>query len=295
MSLKIVLPLHPTLKQYLAATAAAIKHHKVKFMRFSTLNAAPLPRDSLKPEKNELRRQAGPRNMKKISYAKTIIIAVVFTPVSTAFAQNPGLYVGLGMNRASTHVNPITVDNQPISDILSGTAAHFTSTSGSAATTTWMLYGGYRLNRFFAIEALYAALGEYARSASGVGRILPGKRILPYTTVDNLTFDGFGLTGLAGFPINDHLSIFGKFGIFHWTGKLTHTTSFTTVGLPKDNVYSNEKDSGASPIIGIGAQYNFVHAISGIMQWMQISKVGGNLSTGEDKVTIYSIGAQIHF
>lgn len=294
MSLKIVLLLRPTFKQSLAVAIAAIKHHKVKFMRFSTLNATPLLLNSLKPKKNECRRQTGPRKIKKISYAKTIIIAVIFTPVS-AFAQNPGLYLGLGMNRASTHVNPITVDNQPISDIISGTAARFSSTTGSAGATTWMLYGGYRLNRFLAVEVLYAALGEYARSASGVGRILPGKRILPYMTVDNLTLDGFGLTGVAGYPINDHWYLFGKFGMFHWTGKLTHTTSFTTVGLPKDNVYSNEKDSGASPILGIGVQYNFVHAISGIFQWMTIDKVGGNLSTGEDKVNIYSIGAQIHF
>ncbi|MEJ2573427.1 MAG: outer membrane beta-barrel protein [Gammaproteobacteria bacterium] len=228
-----------------------------------------------------------------MSFAKIMILAAILTPVSTAFAQYPGLYVGLGLNRTSTHVDGITVDNQPISDIISGPVTRFSSSTGSAGSTTWMLYGGYRFTRFLAIEALYASLGEYSRSASGVARIprLP----YPYTTLDRLTLDGFGLTGLADYPFNDHLSIFGKFGIFHWSGKLTHTTSFTTTGLPKDNVYSSEKDSGLSPIFGIGAQYNFVHAVTGVIEWMQISKVGGNLSTGEDTVNLYTIGAQIHF
>lgn len=233
--------------------------------------------------------------MRKMSFAKIMILAAILTPVTSAFAQNPGLYVGLGLNRTSTQVEGITVDNQPISDIISGPVSQFSSSTGSAGSTTWMLYGGYRFTRFLAIEALYASLGEFARSASGVARFPPNNLPYHYATQDRLTLDGFGLTGLAAYPFNDHWSIIGKLGMFRWSGKLTHGTSFTTAGLPKPNINSKENDSGLSPIFGIGVQYNFVHAITGIVEWMQISKVGGNLSTGEDKVNLYTIGAQIHF
>lgn len=233
--------------------------------------------------------------MKKISFVKTLTLIAILGHIPAVFAQNSGTYIGLSLNHTSTHIADITVENQSINNIITGTTSQFTSSTDSAGTNTWMIFGGYQFTKFLAIEMLYAPLGEYTRSASGISHFGPTKRALAYKTLDSLKLDGYGITGLANIPITDHLSIIGKYGAFHWSGQLNHSTSFTTVGLPMDDVYSTDKDSGISPIIGLGARYKLKHAVSAIVEWIQINNVGGSLSTGDSNVTLYSIGAQINF
>ena len=231
--------------------------------------------------------------MKKIFFLNALIIGASLGYTPDLLAQDSGVYIGLGVGHPSTNIDDMTEANQPINYLIVGPIVRFTSSHDNSTNNSWTIFGGYQFNRFLAIEALYSTLGEYTRNASGTSRF--GKLGTPssYQIVDNLKLDGFGLAGLANLPITDRISVFGKYGIFNWRGKLNHVTSFRSGTL--DPVASTDEDSGYSPVMGFGARFKFKHGFSALAEWMQINNVGGNLSTGTSNAQVSFVGMQVNF
>ena len=215
---------------------------------------------------------------------------------SAALAQDSGVYFGIGISHPSTHIADLTTENQPINNLINGSVINFSASHDDSSNNTWMIFGGYQLNKFLAAEILYSTLGEYSREATASAPIGALKKVHKYHTLDNLKLDGFGVSAVANLPITDRFAIFGKYGIFHWSGKLSHVTDFLpSSGIQLDSVSSEDKDSGNSPMFGIGARFKLRHGISLLAEWMQIDKVGGNLSTGSSNVGVTTAGLQVNF
>ena len=231
--------------------------------------------------------------MKNLIFLNALIIGTSCGYTSDLLAQDSGVYVGFGIGRPSANIEDLTEANQPVNYLVKGPITKFTSSHDNSTNNSWTIFGGYQFNRFLAIEALYSTLGEYTRNASGTSRFGKLSTASAYQIVDDLKLDGFGLAGLANLPITDRFSIFGKYGIFNWSGKLNHATSFRSGTL--DPVTSTDEDSGYSPMMGFGARFKFKHGFSFLAEWMQINNVGGNLSTGSSNVQVPFAGMQVNF
>jgi len=244
--------------------------------------------------------------MKKNILLIALALGMTLGHAPAPLAQNTDLYIGLGLEKTSlSNLDNLTPENQPISDLIHSPVSGFKSSQNGTDNRSWMIYGGYQLNRFLAIEALYTPIGEYSRWDSGHSMSISGtssrnntpvKNVLSdYKTMDSLKLDGFGLTALANLPIYRRFSVIGRCGTFRWSGKLNHATTFYNSVVTLNPVNSTDKGSGFSPLLGLGGIYEFKHGFSLRAEWLRIKSVGGNLSTGKSQVNISSIGAQIKF
>lgn len=244
--------------------------------------------------------------MKKKMWLSPLIVltALVYAPV--LFADNTGLYLGLGVGRPNATVEDLSTDNLPFPDVFTSPPTPASTTTNKSSATTWMVFGGYQFNRYLAIEGLYAPLGEYNRNfVSNYVRVDPAKPKPPglklfgagsFEVSDKLNIDGFGLTAVAKAPLSLHWAAFAKVGVFRWRADLSGAITFSSLLYAKPpNPTYEEKETGYSPIIGIGGLYNMAHGISIRAEWMKINNIGGTLSTGSTSVNSFLVGAQVNF
>lgn len=151
--------------------------------------------------------------MKKIAIA-VLLSAVVATP---AIAADMGAYAGLRVGQAKT-----SVDNTTLS---------------TDNPTGWGVFAGYTFNPNFAAEAEYLELGEI--KASGVGG-------------GSAKSNGFSISGVGSYPINDQFSLFAKLGYAMITSKMSGGG-----GDAKSNAVT----------YGVGAQYNVSPVIGVRLGW----------------------------
>ena len=138
---------------------------------------------------------------------------------------------------------------------------------------------GYRLHRFFGIEATYYNLGQ------GVD---------DDTFPDSFDIHGGSIMGLAFLPIDERTKLFAKGGVFY--GEIDEIEGFDT------DTRGNEK--GASLIVGAGGEFQVFDNFSlrGEVEWMPHvaqggfeSAVFGGGQTGDIDVLFTSINLIWHF
>lgn len=149
--------------------------------------------------------------MKK-TLAITALSALAFS--GAAFAE--GGYVGVGGGNATTNIS------------WAGTGV---TTSHSATSVD--VFGGYKVNSNFAIEAEYINLGKF----SGTGNAV------------SLDGSGFGVSAVGIAPFGNGFSVNGKIGITNTTSNLTAGPGFVLL------VPASESKTGVS--FGVGAEYEF--------------------------------------
>ena len=226
-----------------------------------------------------------------------IIIGIVLCCETTLHAQDTGPYIGVGIARTTYYINDMTFAQLP----------YFTS--GHDATTTkssWTLYGGFQLNRYLAIEALYQPLGKYSREGQNHGLTDPGatyaagfgaRTSLRISDSDTLSINGFGLTALGSLPVANYMFVFGRLGAYYWNGKLERTASGGAINA--NNAYAThyltETGSGFSPMYGVGVRIEVKRGLSIRGEWMHINSIGSGMSTGSSYANISSLSAQVNF
>lgn len=230
-------------------------------------------------------------------------IALNYSPV--LHAQTTGAYLGMGLARSKTNIDAMTIDTLPYSYVFTGKPIFFTASQDNATTNSgWSLYGGYRFNRYFAVEALYQPLGEYSRTGSNRGLVDPsltqaagfGTRVsLTISDTDRLHLQGYGLTAVGSYPFANYMYLFGKAGLFYWNGKLDRSTTITNNGIDIKTLITSETATGISPIYGIGLRIDLTRSLSVRGEWSHISGVGGGLSTGKSDANVTSFSAEINF
>lgn len=177
----------------------------------------------------------------------------VISPAVLAQAQTPGWYAGgsLGQTDAkdATCTPPLT--------------------SCDDKDTAWKIFGGYEINRNFAVELGYTNLGEF--KASGPGGV--------NATIESTAWE---LVGVGSFPVADRFSLYGKLG-----GYRAETEGRTNVGLSAD-----ESNTGLT--FGAGAQYDFTRTVGVRAEWQRYTDVGGG-NVGESDLDVLSVGVRVKF
>lgn len=126
--------------------------------------------------------------------------------------------------------------------------------------TSWKIFGGWEMNRNFAIEAAWVDLGEVSGSMGG--------------SVVSAEIDGWVIAGKGMLPLGEQFSVFGKLGAIMWD-------------IEGGGVASGMDDDGTDLVYGLGAQYMFTDrfGVVGEWEWYDI----------DSDIDVFSIGAVIKF
>ena len=168
---------------------------------------------------------------------KLSLVALAVLGSSSALADDPlGWYAGGNIGRTRAHF-----DNPASITPFVGPGFVVNSMSEDSRDRGYKLYGGYGLNRNFALEAGYFDLGRYSYRYNTT----PAGSFGGDMHVKGLNLDLVGIL-----PVFDRFSVFGRVGATY----ARTSTGFTSTGLVPANS-SNPRDRDTSFKLGVGMQY----------------------------------------
>jgi len=175
--------------------------------------------------------------------AVTLGLAALAAIVSSfALADDTGWYggVSIGQSRAK-------IDDARIASNLLGGGLTASAISNDDRDTGYKLFGGYKFNRYFAIEGGYFDLGKFGFTANTT----PAG-----TLAGNIRLKGVNLDAVGILPINDSFSAFGRLGLNYAQARDAFSgTSAVSVANP------NPSKSDTNYKFGAGMQYDFNPAL----------------------------------
>lgn len=136
---------------------------------------------------------------------------------------------------------------------------------------SWKVYGGARLNPMMGFEAAYARYGEAGKAGITAG----GGSVALSNELTSLNAAGVGYM-----PVAPQMELLGKAGLAFWKRDSSKTIGTTT---------EHSKDNGASPLIGLGAQYQIQDNLHLRGEWEHIFNAGDDAEFETD-VNSLSIG-----
>ncbi|MES2936936.1 MAG: outer membrane beta-barrel protein [Pseudomonadota bacterium] len=165
------------------------------------------------------------------------------TAGSVAFAQPyadhyPGWYIGgnVGTTRADFDQGPM----------FAVPPAFVTGTSEDNRDKGYKLYGGYQMNRHFAIEAGWFDLGRFDYGYTTAGGTFNG----------STRFHGINLDLVGMLPLSDRFSVFARVGAAY---SRSRSSSGSTGVLPN---YGSRRDNDVGAKVGLGVEYAFTPQLS---------------------------------
>jgi OmpA-OmpF porin, OOP family len=185
-------------------------------------------------------------------------VALGLTAPSVGMAQDAGWYAGASIGQSKydgfcTNLNP--------------------GVSCEDTDTALRVFGGFRINRHFAVELGYHQLGEATATA-------PSGSTLGFEATT------FELLGLGIVPLGDRFSVYGKVGLYAGDTKVS-ANGFSTSPSRNDLTY------------GIGAQYDFTPNLGVRAEWQRYQDLGSfdlmGVNLFEGDVDVMSIGLVYRF
>ena len=170
-----------------------------------------------------------------------VALAVIVSPF--VLASDAGWY--FGANAGQTRA---TIDDVRITSGLLGSGFGITSITDDDSDTGYKLYGGYRLNKNFAIEGGYFDLGKFGFKATTV----------PTGTLSgSIKLRGLNLDLVGTLPITEKFSAFGRIGVNYAEA----SDDFVGTGMVKVlNSSPNQRDTNLK--VGLGLQYAFTESLA---------------------------------
>jgi OOP family OmpA-OmpF porin len=187
-------------------------------------------------------------------------------------ADKSGWYAGLDLGRSRLGMNGSDVDgalaNQGIAS----------STSLDQTDTSFAVNGGYRFNRYFALEGAYERLGRFDYTASTGADTIDGK----------FKASALSLAGVGFYPLSNEWSLYGKAGLARTDAKLEASSES---GLTPTQ---NTSHTGTGLLIGAGVTYDFDRSFYAKAGWDRYNKVGDS-TTGSGPIALYMLGVGMRF
>ena len=187
--------------------------------------------------------------------------ALAFSPVAQAQMSTHDWYAGLGVGQGKAK------------DLCSNAGTGLTSCDDT--DTGYRIFGGYQINKNFAVEVGYADLGKGSASGPTGGGTATAE--WKATTWD------FMAVGIL--PINEQFSVLGKLGFTSWSADLNVSGA----------VSGSESANGTDTAYALGVQYDFSNQFGVRGEWMTYSSIGDDATTGQSDVEIVGISALFRF
>lgn len=213
------------------------------------------------------------------------LLAAAFFPASVMAADS---YWYLGANAGQSRIDATSAEIEQGFLVDDGFVA--TGTSLDKSDTGWKGYLGYRFNRFLALEAGYADLGEATFDTTIVGAPAPLDALTPFPIKATATADGALLSGVLHLPLTDAFSVFAKAGAFRWEAEFTERIPGTGI----TRVSRSEKET--DPAYGVGAELRFTEALRVRAELERFKDVGKGIGGREGRdIDFASVGIVFAF
>jgi len=202
-------------------------------------------------------------SIKKTSIAALLAaagMAVSSASMAQAKPADTGFYAGVSIGQTSANVD------------CAGT------TSCDDSDSAWKIFGGYQINRNFAVELGYSDLGKISASLPPI--FFPGVG----TFASNLTIEttAFELVGVGSFPVNQNFSLYGKIGLY----RADSDVKVTLVGGPS----VTDSDTNTDLTFGLGVRYDFTRNLGVRAEWQRYSSVQAGSTSETADLDVLGIG-----
>ena len=151
-------------------------------------------------------------------------------------AQDSGWYAGANLGRSAA-----TIDDERINRSLLGSGFSSSSIADDDRSTGYKIFGGYQLNKNFAVEGGYFNLGNFGYTATTV----------PAGTLDGrIKLQGLNLDLVGTLPLSEKFSVFGRAGLNYAQAR----DSFRGTGAVQV-MNPNPRKNDTNYKVGLGLQY----------------------------------------
>lgn len=213
------------------------------------------------------------------------LLAPAFLPTAVMAAES---YWYLGANVGQSRIDATSAEIEEGFLVDDGFVA--TGTRLDKSDTGWKGYLGYRFNRFIALEAGYADLGEATFDTTIVGAPAPLDALTPFPIEATATADGPLLSALLHLPLTDAFSFFAKAGAFRWEAEFTERIPGTGI----TRVSRSEKET--DPAYGVGAELRITEALHVRAELERFKDVGKGIGGREGRdIDFASVGIVFAF
>jgi OOP family OmpA-OmpF porin len=134
---------------------------------------------------------------------------------------------------------------------------------GTGNKMSYGIFGGYRLNDTFAIEAGYRILGSEEET------IVSG----PYKAVAKTDLSSLHLSATAAYPVTKELNLYGRLGY-----SFNKASAKVTSNIPGYNFSGSESENNV--LFGVGASYSLSDNLAVRTEWNRHHENFSNLSLG---------------
>jgi OOP family OmpA-OmpF porin len=226
-------------------------------------------------EKNmkNTKRVAKARAIKSLATLGLVGCAVMNSPL--AVADDAFWYVGGNIGQSQARIDDGRIVAQLLDAMLTTTAI-----SNDDRDTAYKLFGGYRINKNFALEAGYFNLGQFGYTATTVpAGTLSGK----------IKLQGLNLDAVGMLPLTEKFAAFGRLGINYAQAKDT----FTSTGLVPVPADPNPGKNALNYKAGLGIQYDFTKSL-GMRAEAERYRINDAVGNKGD-INMYSFGLVYRF
>jgi OOP family OmpA-OmpF porin len=181
--------------------------------------------------------------------------------------------INIGQSRAK-------IDDARIISHFSDISLTTTSITDDSKGNAYKLFGGYQLNKTFALEAGYFSLGEfgYTATTSPVG-----------TRTATIKLQGFNFDLVGLMPLSEKFSAFGRLGLNYAQAKDT----FTSTGAVPAATNASPSKSEANYKLGVGLQYDFNKSL-GMRAEAERYRINDAIGNSGD-INMFSLGLVYRF
>lgn len=138
----------------------------------------------------------------------------------------------------------------------------------------WKLFGGYEINRFFAVETGYMAFQDVYANVSATAPTVGTARL-------GLQTEAWMLAAKGTYPVSENFSLFAKLGANFWDQTLltTNTTVYpnNSPSKPLQGTQVSESDSGSGLYYGVGASYDLGKYLTLRAEWERFDVNGADI------------------
>lgn len=216
---------------------------------------------------------------KRITGVSTLFVTSLLIHSGNAFcAGESGLYLGASGGLANADASSKVIDEAVLDLGFQDSSTDIDDEDGA-----WKIFGGYRINRYFAVEAAYVNLGETRVTT---------KTTSPTAKVDGKAeADGISLQGIVRVPITEIFGLFAKAGAYRW--RVDSDYKLIQDGVVIDR--NSDDAKGTNLNYGAGVSVEWGNGLAFRAEWEHFNNVGDDRKTGESDVDLYSFGIRYLF
>jgi len=149
-----------------------------------------------------------------------------------------------------------------------------TGASCEDTDTAFGIFGGYKINRNFAVEAGYTDFGKVNATVA-----------VPAATLE-VKSNAFEVVGVGALPLNQQFSVYGKLGFYRGEAKASATLGAFS---------GSQKETNTDLTLVVGVQYNFNPQLGVRGEWQRYGSMGGDSIGGTFDLDVFAVGVTYKF